>query len=1505
MRALLLLFLFLFFYLHVSAQHKEYELRLLLGNAIAEGQDVALDSQGNVYVADAYSIVSFYPDGRFRKEYTVGPEDYLWNVCNSVVLDREDNLYVLSSYSGKITKISNDGKVLHQFGGTGTAPGLFTYPSGIAVDLDGFIYIADTGNNRIQKFDNKGAFTLQYGQEGTGIGSFRVPAQITTDAVGNVYVADKENSRIQKFDNAGTPLMQYTIPDQPKAFKPFDVAVDAEGYLYTTDAANFRIAKFDEEGKLSESINFYYDPINNVSATNAKLAIDADRNIYIAEQVTRYYAGSTGHIGRLQKLRPDGTLQYALGRLGKGPYALDVSASRVAIDAVGNFYVANGDYNIEMFDKHGRRILTFGGYGTENGKFQHYITDLHLDAQGNLYVLSYSPEGYIHKFDAQGNFLTRFAKPEPGVIYFPRKIALDPAGNLYLSDEKLIHKFDKAGNRVRSFTLKDPGTGKDIPYYHTIAFDRKSNLYILHDYSIKKYDPDLKFLQQIGSYGKENDKFQQLSALVLDAQGNMYVSDYNTIKKLDATGTFVGYVRQVSRRISYSVENIAVTPDGTRLIACNNSYSVLGVMMYVSPELNEATTNLITGTVYADQDADCLKGKSEQGISNIVVEASPGPYFGVTDERGNYAIEVGKGSYTLRQLLPHDTGRTITETCAPLSTSTPLQFTGYNAVSAAQNFSNRVTLSPHLSVSVSSTRRRRCFESTTTVRYVNSGFATAPDTKVYLQLPTEVELLSADQTYTRLSDGSYEFRVGNLAAGQSGTITIEDIVTCGDESVRGLTVCTRAWITPSNNKQAEPTPTVSITGRCHPATGMVRFVLRNTGAADMADPQLFRKYADGLLASREQFRLAAGDSLVLWVPAMGYTWRLEADQPQGNGDNTSASVTVEPCSGAAADTTITSGFVNLLPADDEEAEKSAECMPITDSYDPNDKLVTPVGRTEEHYTPTGVALTYKISFQNTGTDVAYRIVVVDTLSEHLDLSTLQVGATSHPGRVAVSGKGRPVLTWTFDNIMLPDSTADEPGSHGYILFSIKPKADLAEKTLVENFADIFFDFNSPIRTNVTQNRVYDMPPVINETVRVNLADVLATPGIAGFAPAAGRIGSEVTITGKRFAAVPADNRVYLNGEAATVVSATATELRVRVPQGATTGTLRVITPDGGATSSDQFQVYQPPVLASFSPAEGMVGQTVTLTGEQLQPELIEHIKLGEVNCEILGSDGSTVRVRVPAGASTGAFRVSTKGGDAVSGPTYTVWYAPVITALSQQSDIVGASVTITGEHFAIDKARNQVRFGQALAQVLEASPQHLKVRVPEGAETGFITVETPGGRAATFFEVIPCPKFTAMQPARGTVGTVVEINGEHFGIMGQLDIIDFNGQEALVLESEGNRYRVRVPRGASTGKVTITGYGGQALSSVDFVVEELAPAEAIAVYPNPNSGAFTVSLRHADFDVQQIEVYDALGKRLHRTRLTGPRPEAVEISLPAARAGLYFLQIQTEHGLVTKKLTVL
>src|SRR5690606_15481995 len=59
-----------------------------------------------------------------------------------------------------------------------------------------------------------------------------------------------------------------------------------------------------------------------------------------------------------------------------------------------------------------------------------------------------------------------------------------------------------------------------------------------------------------------------------------------------------------------------------------------------------------------------------------------------------------------------------------------------------------------------------------------------------------------------------------------------------------------------------------------------------------------------------------------------------------------------------------------------------------------------------------------------------------------------------------------VLSFTFDHIMLPDSNTNEPGSHGFAQFSIRP-VGMSPGSSVENFADIYFDFNPPIRTNTS------------------------------------------------------------------------------------------------------------------------------------------------------------------------------------------------------------------------------------------------------------------------------------------------------------------------------------------------------------------------------------------------------------------------------------------------------
>lgn len=135
------------------------------------------------------------------------------------------------------------------------------------------------------------------------------------------------------------------------------------------------------------------------------------------------------------------------------------------------------------------------------------------------------------------------------------------------------------------------------------------------------------------------------------------------------------------------------------------------------------------------------------------------------------------------------------------------------------------------------------------------------------------------------------------------------------------------------------------------------------------------------------------------------------------------------------------------------------------ALDPNDIAVSPEG-----FIRAGQELTYKIRFQNVGTFLAKKVVVENLLPEGFDLSTLTIGAASHPFRIQVSDEGRR-LTWVFDNINLPDSTSNEAMSHGFVIYKIRPKVDLAGGTRLANFADIYFDNLAPLRTNVVTNTI--------------------------------------------------------------------------------------------------------------------------------------------------------------------------------------------------------------------------------------------------------------------------------------------------------------------------------------------------------------------------------------------------------------------------------------------------
>ena len=138
---------------------------------------------------------------------------------------------------------------------------------------------------------------------------------------------------------------------------------------------------------------------------------------------------------------------------------------------------------------------------------------------------------------------------------------------------------------------------------------------------------------------------------------------------------------------------------------------------------------------------------------------------------------------------------------------------------------------------------------------------------------------------------------------------------------------------------------------------------------------------------------------------------------------------------------------------------------VVGSYDPNTKQVLTSSQSSDdlYYINQDEWLDYVIQFQNTGTDTAFTVAITDTLDADLDMSSFEQGVASHGFTVQFLPER--VVKWTFNNILLPDSNTNEALSHGLVSFRIRPMQPLLPGTVLSNNADIFFDFNPPVRTN--------------------------------------------------------------------------------------------------------------------------------------------------------------------------------------------------------------------------------------------------------------------------------------------------------------------------------------------------------------------------------------------------------------------------------------------------------
>lgn len=480
----------------------------------------------------------------------------------------------------------------------------------------------------------------------------------------------------------------------------------------------------------------------------------------------------------------------------------------------------------------------------------------------------------------------------------------------------------------------------------------------------------------------------------------------------------------------------------------------------ITIEFDSTICGSITGNVLLNEEGDCMLSTNDTPLDCWILKAfnAQNTFYATTQPDGSYVLPVLPGDYSLQVVTPNS----LFDACDGIQLVTVADV---NDVANADFLVKNLFDCPLMEVSIGSFRPRRCSGDRMYLTYCNNGTIAADN--AYIEFLKDPLVDSIEANFPSTSNGdTIIFELGTVEPFECKTITMSFTTLC-DASLN-QTLCVEAKIYP-NEPCPEPSPlwsgaSIVIDAECEGDS--ILYTVKNIGTGDMTEPREYSIIEDVTITHiSDPFLLASGEMLTGSILATGATVRIEVEQEDNHPGISKPSISIERCGTAPYSAQIITQF----PPDDADLHLDIQCEIVRGSYDPNDKRAEPEGYSGEHFIEPNTDLEYTIRFQNTGNDTAFKVEIIDTLSQFLDVSSVNPGVSSHDYRFEVFETG--ILRFTFDNILLVDSFTNEPGSNGFVKYSIKQKPDVPLGSVIKNAADIYFDFNAPIYTNQTFHTV--------------------------------------------------------------------------------------------------------------------------------------------------------------------------------------------------------------------------------------------------------------------------------------------------------------------------------------------------------------------------------------------------------------------------------------------------
>lgn len=300
---------------------------------------------GLVYDPYEMSRIDLIPD--FSVGQT-GSEPGQFVAPRGIAVAPDGSLYVADSMNHRIQHLDSNGNVIAQWGSFGSvdqgnAPGgTFNEPWGIGVGPDGSVYVADTWNHRVQKFTADGDFVTMWGapiSDTTAAVTFYGPRTIAVNAQGEVFVADTGNKRIMVFSADGEFITEFGTPGagDGQLDEPVGLAVDEQGRVFVADTWNRRVQIFapGPDGSYASvgmwEVNAWY---GTTSEIKPYLALDSNNHVFLTDPSTC----------RILEFTERGVILNVWGTCGEDDLSLN-SPTGIAIDPLGGVWVSDSRHD--------------------------------------------------------------------------------------------------------------------------------------------------------------------------------------------------------------------------------------------------------------------------------------------------------------------------------------------------------------------------------------------------------------------------------------------------------------------------------------------------------------------------------------------------------------------------------------------------------------------------------------------------------------------------------------------------------------------------------------------------------------------------------------------------------------------------------------------------------------------------------------------------------------------------------------------------------------------------------------------------------------------------------------------------------------------------------------------------------------------------------------------------------------------------------------------------------